>query len=67
MNKDMIYILWELPLLLMSQTESKKQKQINVYKTLVAVFIYTYWFQKSYQGPVPSNKIFCKRAPLMGD
>ena len=27
MNKDIIYLLWEEPILLMSKTESKKQKK----------------------------------------
>ena len=68
MNKDILNILWEVPLLLTSKTveKNRSKKKKKVYKTLVTVFyththththIYIYMFQRSYQCPMKSNKI----------
>jgi len=49
MNKDIIYILWEVPHLLMSKTELKRiEAKKKVYKTLVTVLLYIYIHTHTY-------------------
>ena len=43
MNKHILYILWEVPHLLMSKTELKRiEAKKKAYKTLVTVLLYIY-------------------------